>query len=320
MKALNELGLKKGGQIVTVDDVIQTLNTETQNSHNVSDLESSTFQTIISIDPIKICNWELSDRPENELGDLEALAKDLKENGQQQPCIVRPYKKNKEFDYELIAGERRWRAAKLFNLNLKVINVEMSDDQAAICQIAENNNRNDLSDFAKGMNYSKLIELDIITQKELEKTLGKNNAAISRLLSFNQVPQEIWDAIDDKTKVSARTASEIRALSRKGENYISAIIQLAPRIRSGKLGSTTLANEVDKIINKSSNNINDIVEVRSSSGRHLFTWRKDSNGNMAISFPKDIRNYIDRSFIEKSLKDEIENQIKKIDAARQKEF
>ncbi len=98
----------------------------------------------------------------------------MKTNGQAQPCLVRPISHSPVFDYELIVGERRWRAAKIAEIDLLVMVDNLTDGQAAAIQIAENSNRKDLSDFSKGMNYSRLIDNGILTQKDLEQVLGKN--------------------------------------------------------------------------------------------------------------------------------------------------
>src|ERR1700677_454973 len=102
-------------------------------------IEKNSIEAIIKIDPIQIMNWENNDRPENELGDIDAFAKELAEVGQQVPCIVR----KKDDKYELIAGERRWRAALKARILLKVIVQNLTDQEATICQIAENTNRKD---------------------------------------------------------------------------------------------------------------------------------------------------------------------------------
>lgn len=315
LKVLQELGLKKGGQIETVDDVATRLkNTPSPSQQTQSVIQPShNSNLILSVNPNMIKNWEMHDRPENELGDIEALSKDLEENGQAQPCIVRTSINDPEYTYELIVGERRWRAAKLRKLPLKIIIEEINDQQAAIYQIAENSNRKDLSDYAKGMNYFRLIEAGVISQKELEKTLAKNKIEISRLLSFGNIPSTIWDAIGDATKISSRTASEIRAIIKKSDRHFSAIIQLASRLGTGRLGATSLAKEVEKIISGDNEVSNTTTEIRTSSGRHLFTWRKDSNSNLSISFPKDIRGHLDKSLLENAIKHEIENQLSGID-------
>src|ERR1700677_436970 len=172
-----------------------------------------------------VINWCLSDRPSNELGDIDSLAADLLNVGQQQPCIVRinPKIANK---YELIVGERRWRAAKKANIPLKAVVKILSDSEAALIQSAENDNRVDLSDYAKGISFSRLINSEVIKQSDLVEKLGKSKQYVSALLSFSKIPPEIIAAIGDMSKISARTAEEIKQLSSKGETYIKAIIDL----------------------------------------------------------------------------------------------
>lgn len=312
LKALQDLGLQRDGLIETVDDVAMRL----KGNHSSLPEHSLLPNTgvIFSVNPQKIKNWDLHDRPENELGDIEALAEDMSKNGQAQPCIVRRCLNSEDFEYELIVGERRWRAAKLRNLMLKIVIEEIDDQQAAIYQIAENNNRKDLSDYAKGMNYYNLIESGIITQKDLEKALSKNKVEVSRLLSFGKIPKEIWNAIGDTAKISSRTASEIRAIIKKSDLHFSAIIQLAPRLKTGKLGANTLSNEVERIVQGEFSHSGGITEIRTMSGRHIFSWRKDNNDNFSISFPKDIREQLDREALKTVMKNEIERQLLKIDS------
>jgi ParB family chromosome partitioning protein len=267
---------------------------------------------ILSVSPHKICNWKFKDRAEFEKGNLDSLANDLKENGQVHPCIVRPNINSSEYEYELIVGERRHLAAKLAGIKLLVIVENLSDKEAAIKQISENLNRKDLSEFSVGMNFFSLVNKNILSTKELEQKLNFSRLQVSRLLSFGHVPNEIWEAIGNPSKVSARTASEIRTLSNKGKEYIEAILSLAPKIRAGKMGANTLSKEVNNLISNTKLSLEEFGEVRSSNGRHLFTWRKDTNNNISISFPKDIRELIDKKSLEIKVKDEIENQLNTI--------
>lgn len=261
------------------------------------------------VNPHKICNWKYKDRSPVDRGDIEALAKSLKENGQAQPCVVRPLVNNGKHDYELVVGERRHLAATLIGIDLLVMIENLSDTEAAIKQIIENSDRKDLSEYSIGMSYAKLIEDNIITTKDLEERLGQTKLQINRLLSFSKVPKEIWDAIEDPSKISARTATELRALSNKGPVYIDAIISLAAKIGTGKIGSTNLHKEIERIINGVNENTSSAVEIKSKNGRHLFTWRRDSNNQISISFPKDIRDVMNKERLEESIKKEIENQL-----------
>ena len=206
-------------------------------------------QKIIFINPNKIKNWSFHDRPENELGDIDSLAKEFKNPaiGQQQPCIVRQIKDGK-FDYEVIAGERRWRAAKLADVKLAVLVKQFDDSQAAYCQIAENHNRKDLSEYSVGMSFATLIKHNFLKQKDLQDKFNLTPVQINRYLAFSQLPSEIKKAIGNMSKMSARTAAEIRSLCKKGDKYKQAIIQLAKKIASGNFGEKTLKREIEKIL------------------------------------------------------------------------
>ena len=259
-------------------------------------LENEIIESVSFINPNEIINWVYHDRPENELGDIKSLAEDFLTIGQQQPCIIRPTQVGNEFKYELIIGERRWRAAKYANLKLKVIIKEISDTEAALSQSAENDNRKDLSDYAKGMSYSKLIENKILTQNDIVEKLNRNRQYVSALLSYSKIPKQITNAIGEMKNVSYRTAETIYRLSQKGENYIDAIILKAEMIKQGKIGHNKLAEYVNNKI-QSSVKPKTNHKIISTSGRHLFTWRKNDNALSSIHFPKNISNLLNSNNI-----------------------
>lgn len=273
---------------------------------------------ILFVSPYEIKNWEFHDRPENELGDIESLANEFKEIGQQQPCIVRPLSPPAgQLKYELIAGERRWHAAKKAQINLKVIVKNLSDSESAIIQASENLSRKGLSEYARGMSYSKLIEKGIITPKELTEKLAISKQQVSRLLSFGKIPKQILDAIGDLSKISSRTAEQIKQLSSKGDIYIDGIINIADKLREGKVGQEKLKSLVEHFVNIDDTSHIISNKVYSKNGRHLFTWRLDNNKTPSIHFPKDIANLIkqrtiDNSQITKSLQEVLDEILRSI--------
>ena len=238
-----------------------------------------------------IIRWDLKDRPSNEMGDIESLAKSFKDVGQQQPCIVRP---SKEFSgkYELIAGERRFEAAKIANLNLQVVIKDLSDNEAALIQAVENEKRDSLSDYARGMSYADKIEKGIITQNDLTKILGISKQQVSRLLSFSKIPEPIFKAIEDFRLVSSKTAQEIVRLSKKGESYIELLIEISPKIKTGKYGYESINKYVQNKLKVARGRLEKQTDLNTkivnNDGRHLFTWRLDNNSVPSIHFPRDI--------------------------------
>lgn len=267
---------------------------ETNDHENASNLLNQQEEPIIEIDTSSIVRWKYKDRPEDELGDLKSLAESIKAMGQQQPAIIRPLQ-DVSGKYELIAGERRWQACQMLGSKLKVIIQNIDDRTAALVQATENENRLDLSEFAKGMSFAEKIELGIIEQKDLINILGISQQQVTRLLSYKRIPAPLFNTIDSFKKVSARSAEEIARLANKGSKYIEALIELAPRIRSGKCGHNSIKKEVDKIIEEGHTSRVDNKKIFHSDGRHLFTWRLDNNATPSIHFPKDISRLLENN-------------------------
>ncbi len=255
---------------------------EPSSNHKINDL------TIVEIDPNNIVNWEFHDRPESELGDLENLAKEFTSIGQQQPCVVRKIAQSTE-KFELIIGERRWRAALLAKMQLKVIIKDFSDEDAAIAQAIENESRVDLSDYAKGTSFSNLIRNNVIKQKDLIEKLGKSKQYISALLSFDKIPEELKKAIGDFSKINAYTAEKLKQMANKSDENLSILIDAAEQIRLGKITSNKAIDSL--ILKKKTTKLSDPMgnmRIFTKDGRHVFSWRKDNNGIPAIHFPKHL--------------------------------
>jgi ParB family chromosome partitioning protein len=281
----------------------QTETTEKKSINNTFNLDE-----IYEIDPFLITRWKYKDRPTNELGDIQGLAKTISEIGQQVPCIVRPIKENTS-KYELIAGERRWKAVETLGIKLKCIIQDIDDRTAALVQAVENEKRDDLSDFAKGMSYAEKIDQGILQQKDLTNILGISRLQVSRLLSFSKVDPDIKESIDNFQQISARTCAEINRLSSKGDEYKNIIKSISDKLRNGSIGANKLEKIVSKRLEKDEiNKENNIKKVQSNDGRHLFTWRLDNNKSPSIHFPKAISNLISNNKIKiEDLSKDIEN-------------
>lgn len=119
---------------------------------------------------------------------LEELSNSIKVYGILQPITVRV----KDDKYELIAGERRLRAAKLANLQAvpAIIN-NMSDESSAVLALLENLQREDLNFIEEAMGYENLIKEHEFTQQQLAEKLGKNQSTIANKLRILRLPNEI---------------------------------------------------------------------------------------------------------------------------------
>lgn len=198
---------------------------------------------IIEIDPKTCRNWKYADRNAFELGDIDELAQDIARNGQLQPVIVR---KTDSVDdvYEIIAGERRWRACLSANLQLKAVQTHEDDAGCLVIQTSENKKKS-LSAYSLAVAYHKLMTDLNISQNELSRRLNMPKTSFSELMSFNKVPKKVWMAVDDMTKVKPKTAAFLSLMCSKGDAYVSIVIGLAAKIRDG-LGTDNLAKLIEK--------------------------------------------------------------------------
>ncbi|MEQ1789050.1 MAG: ParB/RepB/Spo0J family partition protein [Rickettsiales bacterium] len=126
---------------------------------------------------------------------LTELAESIRRNGVMQPIIVRPTTQSGR--YEIIAGERRWRAAKLAGLNrVPVIIREIDDKQALELALVENVQRQDLLPLEEAVGYQRLIEEFNYTQEELGSIVGKSRSHVTNLLRLLSLPDQVKLMLD----------------------------------------------------------------------------------------------------------------------------
>jgi len=235
---------------------------------------------VIEVDPKNCVRWKFADRSGFEFGDIFGLSQDILKNGQVEPVILRN-NQDAESQYEVIAGSRRWKACLEAGIPLKGIIQDLSDEQAAIVQIKENQHF-PLCDYSKGIHYAKLVKESKIPHTQLADSIGCSKAKLENFLAFEKVPQPIWDAVSNLSRVSSRTAATIYALSKKGKEYVAALIELADEIRKGA-GSRTLEQKVLETINGKDNTIEFEKKITLPSGQVVAKWTKGG-----LQFAKDI--------------------------------
>jgi ParB family chromosome partitioning protein len=131
-----------------------------------------------------------------EVDALEELAASIKKNGVMQPILVRPSEKQTG-KYEIIAGERRWRAAKLAKLEEIPVLVRAIDDQQALeMALVENIQRQDLSPLEEAQGYERLIEEFQYTQEKLASTIGKSRSHIANTIRLLSLPDPVKKMIE----------------------------------------------------------------------------------------------------------------------------
>ena len=139
---------------------------------------------------------------------INELAASIKSKGLVQPILVRPSEKNPG-DYEIIAGERRWRAAQIAQLHeMPAVIKNLNDVESLEIAIIENVQRSDLTVIEEAAGYKKLIEFYGHTQEQLSEIVGKSRSHVANIMRLLTLPQSIQDMITEG-KISAGHARAI---------------------------------------------------------------------------------------------------------------
>lgn len=150
-----------------------------------------------SIDVAKISAGVYQPRKNFNQSELEELADSIKENGLIQPVLLR--KIGDEDHYEIIAGERRFRAAILAGLSkISAIVKKLNNHEALELALIENIQRTDLSLVEEAEGYKQLIEEFAYSQEQIAKRVGKSRSHITNLLRLLSLPQKVRDLLDQK--------------------------------------------------------------------------------------------------------------------------
>src|SRR5262249_41089868 len=108
-----------------------------------------------------------------------------------------------------------------------------------------------------------------------------------------------------------RSAYEIVRWQEKGMQYKNALVILAPSLKYGKIGEKQLEKLINQTVQDGFKRNKQAYEVYAKDGRHLFSWRGDTNKNMSVSFPKSIRKRIDFKELEALMTKNIEEQLRR---------
>lgn len=173
---------------------------------------------------------------------LKELAVSIKEHGVIQPIIVRKV----DNKYEIIAGERRYKASTMAGLTkIPAIVKNLDDKESSKVALIENLQRRDLTPIEEARTYQKILELeDDMTQEQLAATMGKTQSSVSNKLRLLALPDEVQDALL-KTKISEHHARSLLNLQDKNDQ-----IKMLNRIIDEKMTVRDLDKEI-KLINDS---------------------------------------------------------------------
>ena len=224
-------------------------------------------------------------RTQFESKELEALAASIKENGIIQPILVRENVGSPE-DWEIVAGERRWRAAQIAQLHdVPILIRAMSDSKALEIALVENIQRENLSPLDEAQAYKELIEQFSHTPSELGKILGKSRSHVANMIRLLGLNDEV------KSLISAGllTAGHARALlnSDKPEELAKNVVKKGLNVRQTeqlvKKGGFKKPTPKD-IIAKDANILSLEKELSTLLGLRVSIQDTDSCGQVSIEY------------------------------------
>lgn len=168
---------------------------------------------------------------------ISTLADSIREHGLLQPILVRRYGDG----YQIVAGERRWRACRLLGMTeIPAVISEMTDIEVAQAAIVENLQRENLNPIEEAQGFKDLAEKFNMTQEEISKKVGRSRSAVTNSLRLLTLPDEIVKMISDG-KISVGHAKAILSINEKETQ-----LMLAQKAANGEL----TVRDIEKLASK----------------------------------------------------------------------
>jgi len=225
---------------------------------------------------------------------LEQLAESIAAQGLIQPIVVR---EGDSGFYEIIAGERRWRASKMAGLT-EVPVVVMSADQRKTAEISlvENIQRQDLTPIEEALAYRTLMVDFHLTQEDVSKRMGKSRSAIANLLRILDLPEEVKTLVNDG-KLSSGHAKVLLSLVDREMIPLLAVKVVTEEISVRELEvmvkkhNKQVADEAPSLLAPESVSVNYLNELANKVslhlGRHVKIVKSGSNRKLELFFTDD---------------------------------
>lgn len=217
--------------------------------------------------------------------ELSELADSVRQNGVLQPILVRPY----EGHYQIVAGERRYQAAKMAGLTtIPVMVRELDDEKVLIVALVENLQRSDLNAMEEARGYRMLMDQNGLTQQQLSEVLSKSRSSIANTLRLNDLPDEVQKLLSEG-KLSAGHARAI--LSVKDD---AGRVQLARKVVAEELSV------------RQTESLAPLFSGREEKGKHPRTPQPDSYKRAAKTLRNALRTKVSVRTVRGKSKIEIE--------------
>lgn len=233
---------------------------------------------------------------------ISSLAESIKEHGIIQPILV----KGVATGYMIIAGERRWRAAKLAGLKeVPVIIMDITDKQILEISLIENIQREDLNPIEEAIAYSRLIKEFNLKQEELSIKIGKSRVAISNTLRLLNLDDRVQDYLKDGV-ITEGHGRALLAIANKNLQYELSqkiideeltVRDIEKLIKDINKDNTTV--NVNKVINPYYNEIKEKLQSYFDTKVNI-NFKKDNKGKIEIEYysEEDLQRILDMMKIE----------------------
>lgn len=175
---------------------------ETLFSDNTTEVQNLSTLRVAEIEP----NRE-QPRKSFDDGAIAALADSIREHGMIQPILVRPLENE---SYQIVAGERRWRAARMLGLEEVPVTIRaMSDQETMQIALIENLQRENLNPIEEAQGYQELMDQFGMTQESIAQIVGRSRSAVANSLRLLQLPEQIQQYLQE----GAITTGHAKALA-----------------------------------------------------------------------------------------------------------
>ncbi len=189
-------GLGRGLSSLLGDGGIATATGAIASSSDAASAPAATGFQDIPIEWINVGPWQ--PRRRFDKAGLDELASSIRHKGIVQPILLRP-NPDKPLRYQLVAGERRWRAAQLAKIHqVPAIIRDLTDAECYEIALIENIQRSDLSVIEESQGYQKLLETNRYTQEQLSDIIGKSRSHIANLLRLLLLPPSVQNLLLDR--------------------------------------------------------------------------------------------------------------------------
>ncbi len=183
--------------------------------NKTSSLKFSSTETLLQVSPEQIVPNPHQPRKHFDEKSLKELAQSIRAKGVLQPLVVRKHPALANH-YELVAGERRWRALKQMDVTtVPVVLRNVSDNEILEVSLLENIQRENLTVIEEAQSYYDLLQIHCYTQEQLANKLGKDRSTIANMLRLLQLPSELRNDLETG-RISSGHARAILSLPNQG--------------------------------------------------------------------------------------------------------